>query len=170
MQVAQGHIADPVEHLGRGVADPADADLALGLAGRPAGDEGMGHDDDAVQAARGGVGADALSEHAQHGRVRALDLQLRDDRVGQDERDAVHAHLPGLVGEKDRIGDLLDRGAQVDPGLGEDLTGVLQAHGAVVVAAGDHQRDPRPGEGRERPVHQARWHRRRAGHGRRRRR
>src|SRR5208283_1284619 len=59
VQVAEGHVAEPVEQPGGHLADAADGDVALGLAGRSPGDPAVRHDDAAADAAGFGIGRDA---------------------------------------------------------------------------------------------------------------
>lgn len=73
MQVPERHVVDPVEDPGGDGGDTADGDVPLAVAGRAAGDEGMGEDDGAgACGASGEVGADPVHGGGEHGLVTGL--------------------------------------------------------------------------------------------------
>ena len=88
VQVAEGHVAEPVEERGGHVADAADRDVPLGAAllprrgvpalvvGAPGRHPRVRHHHGAVHAPGGRVGADAGRRLAEHGRVAPLPRQL----------------------------------------------------------------------------------------------
>jgi len=80
--------------------------------------------------------------------------ELVHDRVGQQVRDAVDADLAVPVGQDHRPGDVGDGGAQVDAGRLAERGPEAEADRRVMVAAGEHQRNPGAGERREGLVEQ----------------
>ena len=142
----------PSKVLGRDAGDAADADVALGLAGGGAGDEGVREDHRARGRRAGGeVAAHAGHRLRQRGLVAAVAEPPRLEQRGRVEvGEGVDRDVAVLVAEQDGSADRGRVGAH------EDACGVHQAGaeaealGAVVVAAAHH--DPRarggqPGEG-----------------------
>ena len=157
VEVAEGGVVDAVEEAGRDPGHPADADVALGLRGRRAGDEGMRQH----HAAGGGgprreVGPDPRHRLGQRCLVAAAaERPGLEQRRGVEVGDRVDRHVSVLVGEHDRSADR--RGVGAD----EDARGVHQARSeteaprAVVVAAAHHDARTGGGEPGERIIGQA---------------
>ena len=139
VQVAEGDVVDAVERGGGHPRHPADADVALGVGGLGAGDEGVGHHDRAgAWAAAGEVGADADHGGVDRGLVgpgRQLPGLRQGARVevgqGVDRDGAV------LVLEQDRGADRRGRRADEDAGGVDEAGAEAEPLGGVVVAAGD---------------------------------
>ena len=142
----------------------ADADVALAVARRSAGDERVRHDHRARRVLRE-VRAHPVERCPEHGGVAALDTEPDVDEVGVEVGHGVDVHGAVRVGQRDRTVDVVDARAHVHPGRLGELGTESQPGGRVVVAGEDHHRDAGGGEageaargqpdrvdGRDRPV------------------
>ena len=137
VQVAERHVAEPVEQARRDVADAADRDVPLGVAGPSPGHPGVRHHDRAPHAARRGVGPDARRRLAEDGRVSARPVEAGQADRRLQVRHAVDGHRAVVVAQHDRLGERRGPGAQVHAGGVDERAAEPEAARGVVVAA-DH--------------------------------
>ncbi len=152
----------PSKRAGRDQRDPADADVALGVAGDLGGDrgrsadEGVGEDDRAGAGTGREVGADAAHRLGDRGLVTA---RVEAPGVGHGVRVEVGQAVEGdgtvLVLDHHRIADPGEVGADVDAGGVDQARGEPEPLGRVVVAGGEHDPGARGGQPRERLVGEA---------------
>ncbi len=147
VQVAERDVAEPAEGVRGHLPDPADRDVALGFAGRSAGDPPVGHDHPAAHATGVRVGLDAADRVAEHPRVSPGDVvgggKLAADRVRFQIGHAVDGHRSVRVFQQDRPGQRADPGTQVHAGLVQQAATEAKPAGRVMIAA--DQDDPGPG-------------------------
>ena len=156
VQVAEGHVAEPVEDGGGHAADPAHRDVPLRIARLSAGDPGVRHGHRADAAPGGHVGADALRRAGEHARVptghsvpgvvvaRAVPGRMRQigpDRVRLQVGHPVDRDRPMPVRQQHRLGQRPGPGPQVHPGRVDQRAAEAEPGRRVVVAAGHD--DPR---------------------------
>lgn len=154
MEVAEGGVVHPVEDGGGNGLDPADGDVALAVAGLPAGDEGVGEDDGAgAGGARGEIGPDEV-----HGRAedRLVADPARTEPVlhqgGLQVRQSVQRHVPVRVGQHHGLGAAVGVGPQVDPGPADEPGADAEPAGGVVVPGDHHGGHAQVGEPVQGPV------------------
>ena len=140
VEVAEGDVVDPVEQPGRHPGHPADADVALGLAGLAARHEGV-RQHDGAGAGRAGreVAAYAVEGDGQRCLVGA---HGQAPRLGQRQRveegEAVDGDRTVLVGQPDGGADPGGVGADEDAGGVDQPRAEPEPLRGVVVAAGQH--------------------------------
>jgi hypothetical protein len=122
------------EHVRMNRADPADADVALGLAGGPAGDERMSHHHGTTGPGHR-VAAYPVHRRPQHRRMGTF---LRPQPVGSHGRLKVGHRVDIDILDRHRRPHRAQTGPDVKPRPGQKLRGEAQANRRVVVAAGQH--------------------------------
>ena len=144
VQVPERHVAEAVEQRGGHLADAADGDVALGVAGRSPGNPAVREHDSAAHTPVVPVGLDHADRMAEHAGVpaRRLVAELGPDRVRFQVRHPVDGDLAVLVGQQHRVGKLADPGAQVHAGRVEERAAETEPAGRVVVAADHHYPGP----------------------------
>ncbi len=156
MEVAQRDVVDTVEQTGRHPGHPADADVALGLAGLAAGDERVRqHHRPRAGGAEGEVAAYSAEGLGQRGLVGAHRQRPGlGERQGVEVGQAVDRDGSVLVGQLDGCADRGGVGADEHAGRVDQPRAEPEPLGGVVVAAGQHHLGARAGEPHQRLVGQ----------------
>jgi hypothetical protein len=155
VQMAERDVVDAVEDAGRYEVDPADADVALAVAGHAATDEGVGEHDRADPGSQEEVGAHPVHRRAQHRLVadlpvgRPAEAELVPGHLRLQVRDAVDRDLAVRVGEEDRLVEPVGLGAHVQPAGGQQLGEGAEPARGVVVAGSQHHLGARPAQSRD---------------------
>ena len=152
MQVAQRRVVEALEDASPNPRDAAHADVAFRVTGLASGHEGMGEHD------RTGVATGEVATNPAHclgegGLVRArAQPPPGPNGVGVEVGNPVDGDLAVVVAHQDRGADRVGTGADEHTRRVDQLGAEPEALSGVVVAAGDHDLGPRPGQPGERLV------------------